>query len=276
MPNLILRTLFLVPLIAINLAGLTIADAGDLSERKVLGFSPNGKHFVFEEFGIRDGTGAPYVNLYAVNVDSDRWVEGTPVRREGSEEQMVQFEKSLQNRSMSNPLEIAMAYDELLAKTRQSNLTTAKPILAPLGDLQAAQQRAHNPPHEFTSDAKTVRFSIIDYVNLVNSYAETKVWRLQLSEREFPAAENCYEMHERMFGFVLVLINEKSGEEIVLNDDKRIPNSRRCPQKYQIEEVLTHPRADGSFSLAVLVRYARLGFEGPDGRLLAVTTVVRP
>ena len=56
------------------------ASAGDFAERHIFGFSPDGSHFAFEEYGVQDGSGFPYSNIYIVDVANDSWLPGTPLR----------------------------------------------------------------------------------------------------------------------------------------------------------------------------------------------------
>jgi len=252
------------------------ANSAELSTGNSLGFSQNGNHFVFEEYGTQDGTGAPYANLYAIDIARDRWVKGTPIRLKGTEEEAIAIEKTLAEDGITDTMGIIAGYRAATDAKRREALDKAHPILLKLGRLIPADQRAHNPPWEFTGDATRVRFSSLDYNNLVNSNVSGKVWRLELAEHSFAATEACFGLYDRMKGFTLVLINEKTGVEIHLNDDTRVPKSRSCPQKYTIEQVLTFPRGGEAFSLAVMVRFSRPGFEGPDGRLLAVTAIVSP
>ena len=111
---------------------------------------------------------------------------------------------------------------------------------------------------------------------MINNPPEIKAWALKLQEKPFPPSDACFGNYDEMFGFSLVLTNEQTGEQITMNNDTRVPGSRECPLKYYIEQVLAFPRKDGGFSLAVLVRYATPGFEGPDGRFIAVTGIVDP
>ena len=252
----------------------TIASAGEYSTANSLGFSRDGNNFVFEEYGSTDGLGAPYVNLYAIDIARDKWLKGTPVRLQSSEAEVVAQEEKLADAGITDPFDMEEhtkdAIDALRAKAAQQ----AQPVLKSLGNLYAADLRVHNPPHELTSDARNVRFSVPGYRNLINNPPEILAWGLTLEETFFPAGENCFALHDKMAGFTLTLTNEQTGEKIVLNDDKRVPKSRGCPLKYYVEQVLVFPRKDEGFSLAVLVRYAKPGFEGPDGRLIAVTGIV--
>lgn len=252
------------------------ADAAELSRGHVLGFSGDGRYFVFEEFGIQDGSGIPYANLFAIDVATDRWVKGTPIRLKGTEAESLALEKSIAEDGVTDRLQIERRFESALEDKRNDVKAKAASVLAAIGDLWPAVQQAHNPPLEFTSDSRTVRFSGVGYRNLVNSEHKAKGWRLEVEEKTFPATEDCFSLYENMKGFNLKLINETSGAVTVLNNDTRVPKSRSCPQGYHIEEVLTFPRKGGAFSLAVLIRYGRPGFEGPDGRLLAVTKLVTP
>ncbi|NKB51371.1 MAG: DUF2259 domain-containing protein [Rhizobiaceae bacterium] len=68
--------------------------AAENSTGNSLGFSQDGNYFVFEEYGTTDGLGAPYVNLFAIDIAGDRWIKGTPVRLRGTEEEVIALEKN--------------------------------------------------------------------------------------------------------------------------------------------------------------------------------------
>lgn len=54
--------------------GTTPAFAVDYARVDVMGFSANGSRFAFEEYGIQDGSGFPYSNIYLFDVDRDAWL----------------------------------------------------------------------------------------------------------------------------------------------------------------------------------------------------------
>ncbi|MBT8388291.1 MAG: DUF2259 domain-containing protein, partial [Altererythrobacter sp.] len=54
--------------------------AGDFASLNVLGFSADGGIFVFEEFGVQDGSGFPYANRFYIDTSTDQFISGTPIR----------------------------------------------------------------------------------------------------------------------------------------------------------------------------------------------------
>ena len=42
-------------------------NAGDSAERRAMGFSVDGRYFAFEQFGIQDGSGFPYADIFIVD-----------------------------------------------------------------------------------------------------------------------------------------------------------------------------------------------------------------
>lgn len=263
-----------------GLAGLiattAAAIAAEYSTANSLGFSRDGNHFVFEEYGSTDGLGAPYVSLFAIDIARDKWLKGTPVRLQNSEEEVMALEEKLSKQGITDPFDMEESTQDAVDALRAKALKQARPVLKSIGKLYKGDIRVHNPPHELTSDGRNVRFSVPGYRNLINNPPEILAWALTLEETSFPANDDCFAMHDKMAGFSLVLTNEQTGEKTVLNKDARVPKSRGCPLKYYVEQVLVFPRKDGGFSLAVLVRYATPGFEGPDGRLIAVTRIIDP
>ena len=51
-------------------------QAGDKAQFLSLGFSPDGKYFAFSQYGIQDGSGFPYADIYIVNVEKNTYVAG--------------------------------------------------------------------------------------------------------------------------------------------------------------------------------------------------------
>lgn len=226
----------------------SLAAAGEFAEAEVLGFSKSGSHFAFEEFGIQDGSGFPYSNIFVIDVADDSWVSGTPQRR-------------LDEVDDSQPLDFA----EELARTRKANREAAQPVLAMTAVAGFGQTVGHNPPTERTSDPHLM-------IATTNLSAPMIGGPVTLALQEIPVAKpgNCPDGFGTIQGMKLTLTHE--GKTRVLADDSHIPKSRGCPLRYRIERLVTHtPVFNGPTYFAVLVLMEKIGFEGPDGRFLAIT-----
>ena len=56
----------------------------------------------------------------------------------------------------------------------------------------------------------------------------------------------------------------------MLHEDERIPDSRNCPLSYQVSGAVTFHPTEGDPVHVALVLLRSVGFEGADGRWLAV------
>jgi predicted secreted protein len=217
------------------------AAAGDWADRAILGFSPDGATFAFEEFGVQDGSGFPYANVYVVDTATDAWVKGTPVR--------------------------ILIEDETadLEDARAMAIEKAEAVIAARGGLGGGYRIvASNPPTELSADPHAVRFLPDLYAN--QPYA---AWDLALTLLPMPDGEACANLGP-VFGFRLDL-TDPDGSAHVLHEDGALPASRFCPTDYAITDVIVST-ADGREppALVVLLNLIRQGFEGPDRRYLAV------
>lgn len=230
--------------IAGALAGVALAcgaaSAGDYADRDILGFSPDGHTFAFEEFGVQDGSGFPYSNIYVIDTATDGWVAGTPIRVLTENEQA--------------PLET----------TRAEARNTVRPILTARHVGNPGNLVASNPPTELSADPHRVIF-----LPRIVAPTGSATYDLTLAEIELPAAD-CPDMGQPFHGFSLTLTTANGATE-TLSSDAAIPSSRRCPLGYAISDVLTFYPDGGQPVLAVILSMFTVGFEGPDRRFLAVT-----
>src|SRR5690606_1891155 len=56
------------------------AVAGDSAQFDAIGYSEDGRYFAFEQFGIQDGSGFPYSEIFLIDLDTDDFVGGSPFR----------------------------------------------------------------------------------------------------------------------------------------------------------------------------------------------------
>lgn len=217
------------------------AHAGDYADRSILGFSADGSHYAFEEFGVQDGSGFAYSNIYLIDTDKDAWVSGTPIRVMHEDEDV--------------PLE------EVRAGARK----TVAPLLARYGIVPAGQVVVSNPSSELSADPYPVRFLTNLYANWSNH-----AWTLTLTPLPFPDGEKCANLGP-LHGFRLALENPV-GEARILHEDTTVPASRGCPENYAIADVITDFPEGAYPVMVVLLHVISQGFEGPDRRFLAMAT----
>ena len=217
------------------------AFAGDRALLDIVGYSEDGRFFVFEEFGIQDGSGFAYSNLFAVDLVEDSWVVGTPLRVRASEEATS------------------------LAELREKALAEATAVLAELDISVPADVIALVGDGEPDRDGKNLRFGLPGYE------AGTVRGSHELRLETFPAAaaSPCLDW----FGFDprgYALSLTTGEDERQLHRDDMLPRSRGCPQDYRIHAVaVPFNSAEGEGAVAILSVYP-YGFEGPDRRFLAV------
>ena len=228
----------LIGLVLLSMAGK--AWAGDTSSLNVLGYSPDGNVFGFEEYGIADGSGFPYSNVFFIDIAEDKFLPGTPIR-------------------------IRVEDEAPLSNIRKMALAKAEPLMAKykLADNPGVIV-AYNPPSEIDSNPTRLRFQ--SYVS-APPYGHTN--RLVLATKDFPTPETCAGFSDSYLGFTLRL-TEYHGQPMdkVIHDDTSVPASRLCANGYSIGAVVSSEIREETLIVMILV--SSYGFEGPDRRWIAV------
>jgi predicted secreted protein len=213
-------------------------EAGDYADHAVLGFSPDGRYFAFEEYGVQDGSGFPYSNIFLIDTATDEWIAGTPIRVLTEDENLSLSETRSESADRFHPLLIE------------------RQIGAP-GTIVAA-----NPLTETSANPHFVSFA-------PRRPALDRGYELALQDYQL-AAPNCPDIGEPFKGFQLTMIDPARRQRILARDE-RIPGSRNCPLAYAISEVVVYHPPDRQPVFAVLISVLSVGFEGPDRRFIAVT-----
>ncbi len=221
------------------IATASVAMAGDYADRAILGFSPDGAYFAFEEFGVQDGSGFAYSNVYIIETATDRWVPGSPVR------------VTIQDESVP------------LSESRRDALDQAQDLLLASGIGVEGRFLISNPVTETSADPHVVSFIL----NRPPAPAgDTYV--LQLTEKPLPSAD-CPDVGEPFKGLRLDLLTPQGTR--TLADDTRLPASRNCPLGYGISDVVAYTPPGGGRTVAIVfVNVFSYGFEGPDRRFIAI------
>ncbi|MCX5497001.1 DUF2259 domain-containing protein [Kaistia dalseonensis] len=218
-------------------AGLAPATAGDFAERNLLGFSGDGARFAFEEFGVQDGSGFPYANVTVIDTTKGKRAEGSPVR--------------------------AVIEDETatIAAVRHMAAERAAPMLE--GIDNPGTLLASNP---ITESGRA------PYHIVFKRHPEQLLPGPDLSLRldKFPLdAPDNHDPFYKTYGFRLVLKTDKL--ETIVHEDQALPASRGTPLDYRINDVVIYQRFGQPATLVVVIMVLRRGFEGPDGRYIAVS-----
>src|SRR5215208_7189723 len=230
------------------LAHASPVHAGDAAERDILGFSPDGRYFAFEQYGMQDGSGFPYSEIFLIDLSDDTWVEGTPVR------------VRLENESQS------------LEAARRQALAAAQPFLAKARVTDNAHIFASNVLYQRIENPRRMSFRTFyaPFGHLEPSESDDAEITLMLEEIVLPAPKDCPAGDTPLAGFVLKAKHGSGSFEDVYRD-REIPSSRRCPLKYSLSDAVSLLAADGRIQrLVVMISVFSYGFEGPDRRFVAI------
>jgi len=257
-------------LLAIAVTAPSSAHAAEALALKVFGFSPDGRHFGFMQYG-GVGDGGEYIaEASVIDVARDRLVPKMPLRLESYREK--------------NPIEDDRPYDEWLAAVAERRFAPTlrpygfrRPGVALAADEGAQTERtfAISSDKRFSLGLKSLTFH---HDRLGRGSVELDVKRMPWprAKRSSPDAPTCAEEVDWEPGAIFRLTLRYDGRTVVMNDDKTIPASRGCVLDYGIAEVHAYTRPDGLVALAVILGMAVRGFEGSDRHFLAVTGLAKP
>ncbi len=221
---------------------LNFAQAGDYANREVIGFSKDGNLFAFEQYGVQDGSGFAYSDIFIINTQNDIWVEGSPYR--------------------------VLLRDEFskISDARKQSRELAASALATITDPGVIA--ATNRPDEDIADP--YKISVKPRSFILPDNAAKMTFKVELIS--LPTPENCKGLVDEgsSHGFRLIR-STPTGDNVVMHEDNSIPASRGCPFDYYPADIVFHYAQDGKYTLAVLIRTENFGFEGRDGRFLAFT-----
>ena len=213
------------------------AHAGDSAERRIIGFSETGQYFAFEQFGIQDGSGFAYSEIFILDTEKDSWAGGSPFKTRIEDDQ--------------EGLEVA----------RATNAKKAQVAMQELGIGHQGRLLASNPPTEVGSDPRKIAF---------RQYAWSPT-SMELQLTEIPMEPGlCGEFGLKINGFSLSFKANEDSEPILVHEDDSIPASRSCPLNYGISDVIIHRQPQGKQRLIALINVFSHGFEGPDRRFIAI------
>lgn len=233
-------------------ASVLMADvvcAGDIASFEPIGFSPDGGVFGFEEYGVQDGSGFPYSNVFFIDTRKDTYLPGTPIRERIDDENAGLAAVRAQTQAKAAAL--VDRYD----------LTDHPGLMAAFNPVTETEAAAHR----------------LAYRQYAVEPPVEGIFTLALKEIPLPPSALCKDMSPQSIGFSLAFESEDGQAfDRVLHTDVAIPESRKCPTGYRIGGVMVHHPAGRDPIHIVLLQVLSFGFEGSDGRWIAVPAQVVP
>ena len=235
---------FLLGLIILVFAATNSARAGDNAERAVIGFSPDGRYFAFEQYGIQDGSGFPFSEIFIIDLDANAWVKGSPFREKAEED------------------------GALVSAARMRAQKAAGSLLAQLKIAEPGEVLASQPVTEASQDRHRLSFDPF-FISLGNQPANR--YTLAVDLVPFPAPEACRDHGDNQMGLKLTITDNDKSLTGEVYKDAAIPSSRYCPHDYDVADVIVYRTyAPPAERLVALVGVRTPGFEGSDRRLIAI------
>jgi predicted secreted protein len=218
-----------------------VATAGDRALAEFIGYSGDGRYFAFEEFGIQDGSGFPYANIYVIDLPADSWVSGTPVR--------VRLDREDADIAAAR----AAAREQAAERLESLEISAPAHLIALNGDGEPG-------------DGLTLDFGAVSYIGS----EPATLWTLELEIFDAQSPEDCVTyLGEEAKGYALLLQGNGVTRELH-RDTGQLPRSRGCPTTYRIYGVVARPDSGTLDDAVAIVSVYPFGFEGPDRRFLAV------
>lgn len=230
------RVLFALTALAIL---ATSTFAADVAERRIIGFSGDGRYFAFEQFGVQDGSGFPYSEIFILDVVNDKWAAGSPFRTRIDDD------------------------TKDVNDARAATAGKAADALSSLAIHEAGRLLAANPITESGVNPHQIAFKVAAHAQ--------EVWSLKVNDFTLNAPD-CQGLGVDIKGFALIL-TPGTGPIREMHRDNSIPKSRKCPTGYGISDVIMHDNFNEPTKLVVLIRVMSFGFEGRDARYIAIPAV---
>lgn len=218
------------------------AVAGDRALLGLIGYSDDGRYFVFEEYGVQDGSGFAYSTVYVVDLPADKWVTGSPFRVQAGEEN----------------------WDAPLGDIRAAAMDAAGDRLEALGIDQPAEILALVGDGVPGNEGRELDFASPGFTGPGTTQDDVQTLSLE-TFAVTPTEDYCAEMDA--VGYALS-VSDGDGTRELHRDGATLPRSRGCTLDYRLYAVV-QPFGANAHRVAIISSYP-FGFEGPDRRFLAV------
>ncbi|MER9897134.1 DUF2259 domain-containing protein [Mesorhizobium sp. M0130] len=237
------------------------AQAGDAAARRIIGFSPDGNYFAFEQYGTLDAgaSDSGWSEIDIIDTRTDEFVGGKPIVivDETEDATLTLAQARAQAAELAAPL-------------------LAKYAIAPRGERTALDRFTF--PDDMVAYNDIARLEQVSQKWLSPAYDELGISTIQLEQILADSTADCSSSFDgtqqgettgKALGFRLTLQGQ-DGKPIKLLHEA-VPGSRNCPTSYSLSESYAFTPDGKPGVLAVLVQRFNQGFEGRDRRFIAVT-----
>lgn len=235
--------------LAASLLAASSAVAADGAALDVIGYSPDSRYFAYQQYGVQDGSGFPYWDIFILDTKSNEWVQGAPVRA------LIESEEA----------KPSAARDKAMAQ--------AAPLLKERAITEPAEILAANPATEVVAHRGVLSFDRW-YVPMGSAPGATASYAVRQTLKAeaipLPHAQGCSAGMGENFGFRLTLTDNQTGASRTLHADKAIPASRNCPFGYDVSAVVAQAGFTVTDRLVAIIGVYSQGFEGANHRFIAV------
>ena len=225
----------------------TPALAADGAKFRAIGFSPDSRYFAFEQYGVQDGSGFNYADVFVLDISKDEWLKGTPVRT------------LLEDETVSVAAVRTKSKTDSAASLKAANISIDPELLAATPFSEVVSDRARIIFHDHYNSS----------MGMFGNVEDAGSWEMKVSTVPVPLPDGC-EDDIGVVGYKLELSNRTSKKIDLLHEDKTIPKSRFCTVGYDLEAIVQPVGgAENGQMVAIIGVYSR-GFEGADRRFIAV------
>ncbi|MER8385591.1 DUF2259 domain-containing protein [Mesorhizobium sp. M1428] len=239
------------------------AQAGDAAARRIIGFSPDGNYFAFEQYGKLDAgaSDSGWSEIDIIDTRTDEFVGGKPI--------------VIVDETEDATLTLAQARERAAA---QAAPLLAKYAIAPRGERTGLDKFTF--PDDMVAYNDIARLEQVSQKWLSPAYDELGISTIQLEQILADSTADCSSSFDgtqqgettgKALGFRLTLQGQDGKPIKLLHEDKAVPGSRNCPTSYSLSESYAFTPDGKPGVLAVLVQRFSQGFEGRDRRFIAVT-----
>jgi predicted secreted protein len=214
-----------------------------------IGFSPDGRYFAFEQYGIHDDSGYPYWDVFVTDLETGKQAANSPV--------------SVEVEDPTKPIAAARI------KVRKP----ANDLLDEHGVTEPYTLLAATPATQVVPDRRSVVFerwytsqgaapNLLAFGNLR--------FELRVDDLKVPKSGHCDPSAGPYPGFELKIRDFERKQWRTLYTDDGLPVERGCARSYDLAAVVAQAGKPKTDRLVAIIGVYRTGFGGTDHRFIAV------